>query len=148
MASLRRFNIGKRITILPRHPPSDHLPENTGTWPEDAVEVDDNIYLEFTAEPPEGKMRIAGENGLPVWGDLTPPTREEMIKAAEQQQQQLIDSAMQSVSVIQLKLQAGRILVDSEKAKLNAVLDYIDSVTAIDITAAPGSINWPFAPEV
>lgn len=122
--------------------------QRADTWPDDAVEVDDNIYLEFTAEPPKGKMRIAGEDGLPVWGDLTPPTREEMIKAAEQQQQQLIDFAMQSVSVIQLKLQAGRTLTDAEKAKLNAVLDYIDAVTAIDITTAPGNINWPLVPEV
>ncbi|EQC4543711.1 MULTISPECIES: tail fiber assembly protein [Enterobacterales] len=119
--------------------------QRAGTWPDDAVEVDDNIYLEFTAEPPEGKMRIAGENGLPVWGDLTPPTREEMIKVAEQQQQQLIDSAMQSVTVIQLKLQAGRILTDSEKAKLNAILDYIDAVTAANTTNAP-DIDWPTLP--
>lgn len=119
--------------------------QRADTWPDDAVEVDDNIYLEFTAEPPEGKMRIAGEDGLPVWGDLTPPTREEMIKAAEQQQQQLIDSAMQSVSVIQLKLQAGRTLTGAEKAKLNAVLDYIDAVTAVNTTNAP-DIDWPIYP--
>ncbi|ENA0202727.1 tail fiber assembly protein [Salmonella enterica] len=119
--------------------------QRAGTWPDDAVEVDDNVYLEFTSEPPEEKMRIAGENGLPVWGDLTPPTCEEMIKAAEQQQQQLIDSAMQSVSVIQLKLQAGRTLTNAEKALLNAVLDYIDAVTAVVLTTAP-DIDWPTLP--
>lgn len=119
--------------------------QRAGTWPDNAVEVDDNIYLEFTAKPPEGKKRIAGEDKLPVWRDLTPLTREEMIKAAEQKQQQLVDYAMQSVSIIQLKLQAGRMLMDSERAKLNAILDYIDAVTAANTNHAP-DIDWPAFP--
>lgn len=53
---------------------------------------------------------------------------------------------MQSISVIQLKLQAGRALSDAEKNKLNATLDYIDAVTVTDIATAP-DINWPFPPE-
>ncbi|HEM8615245.1 TPA: tail fiber assembly protein [Citrobacter amalonaticus] len=65
---------------------------------------------------------------------------------AELQRQQLISSAMQSISIIQLKLQAGRALSDAEKNKLNATLDYIDAVTATDTATAP-DINWPVPPE-
>ncbi|AUO63867.1 phage tail protein [Citrobacter freundii complex sp. CFNIH2] len=61
---------------------------------------------------------------------------------AELQRQQLISSAMQSISIIQLKLQAGRALSDAEKNKLNMTLDYIDAVTATDTATAP-DINWP-----
>ncbi|HCB3268642.1 tail fiber assembly protein [Citrobacter amalonaticus] len=68
------------------------------------------------------------------------------IAKAELQRQQLISVAMQSISVIQLKLQAGRALSDAEKNKLNATLDYIDAVTVTDIATAP-DINWPFPPE-
>ncbi|EFO4691568.1 tail fiber assembly protein, partial [Shigella dysenteriae] len=45
---------------------------------------------------------------------------------AKQQRQALIDEAMRSISVIQLKLQAGRKLTETEIAKLNATLDYIE----------------------
>lgn len=48
------------------------------------------------------------------------------VAAAKQQRQALIDEAMRSISVIQLKLQAGRKLTETEIAKLNATLDYIE----------------------
>ncbi len=69
------------------------------------------------------------------------------VAVAELQKQNLIDAAMQSISVIQLKLQAGRALNDAEKIKLNAVLDYIDAVTATDTSAAP-DISWPTPPDL
>ncbi|ELM9031604.1 tail fiber assembly protein [Escherichia coli] len=68
------------------------------------------------------------------------------IEAAEAQRQSLIDTAMASISLIQLKLQAGRKLTQTETTRLNAVLDYIDAVTATDTSAAPG-INWPEIPQ-
>lgn len=68
------------------------------------------------------------------------------VEAAEQQRQTLIDEAMASIGMIQLKLQAGRKLTPSETSKLNAVLDYIDAVTATDTSTAP-DINWPVPPE-
>ena len=69
------------------------------------------------------------------------------VEAAETQRRSLIDTAMASVSLIQLKLRAGRKLTDAETVKLNAVLDYIDAVTATDISTAP-DINWPKLPEI
>ncbi|EIQ2089380.1 tail fiber assembly protein [Escherichia coli] len=68
------------------------------------------------------------------------------VKAAEVQRQSLIDTAMASISLIQLKLQAGRKLTQTETIRLNAVLDYIDAVTATDTSTAPDVI-WPELPE-
>ncbi|WP_226571235.1 tail fiber assembly protein [Mangrovibacter yixingensis] len=68
------------------------------------------------------------------------------VSAAEQTRQQLIDTAMASINVIQLKLQAGRTLTDTETTKLNAMLDYIDTVNGVDTSTAP-DITWPDAPE-
>ncbi|EIN9670467.1 tail fiber assembly protein, partial [Escherichia coli] len=68
------------------------------------------------------------------------------VEAAEAQRQSLIDAAMASISLIQLKLQAGRKLTQAETTRLNAVLDYIDAVTATDASTAP-DINWPAPPE-
>ena len=68
------------------------------------------------------------------------------VDAAEAQRQSLIDAAMASISLIQLKLQAGRKLTQAETTLLNAVLDYIDAVTATDTSTAP-DIIWPEQPE-
>ena len=68
------------------------------------------------------------------------------VDAAEIQRQSLIDAAMNSVGLIQLKLQAGRKLTQEETTRLNAVLDYIDAVVATDTSTAPDVI-WPELPE-
>ncbi|HHU9744039.1 TPA: tail fiber assembly protein, partial [Escherichia coli] len=46
------------------------------------------------------------------------------VDAAEALRQSLIHTAMASISLIQLKLQAGRNLTQAETTRLNAVLDY------------------------
>lgn len=120
--------------------------ERAGTWPTDAVEVDAATFAEFTGEPQTGKVRIAGDDGKPAWGDVPAKSQAEMVAEAEETRQQLVDTAMQSVSTIQLKLQVGRTLTDAEATKLNIVLDYIDAVNAIDTTSAP-DIKWPIPPE-
>ncbi|HFI8668069.1 TPA: tail fiber assembly protein, partial [Escherichia coli] len=60
-----------------------------------------------------------------------PPTPErshdELVADAEQKKQSLIDAAMVNISVIQLKLQAGRKLTQEETTRLNVVLDYIEA---------------------
>ncbi len=83
-------------------------------------------------------------NGMVVQGEprIVPLTKE----SADAVRQSLIDLAVQSISVIQLKLQAGRPLTDSERVKLNSVLDYIDALNAIDTYKAP-DIDWPVMPE-
>ncbi|HEA3475408.1 TPA: tail fiber assembly protein [Escherichia coli] len=75
-----------------------------------------------------------------------PKTHDELLREAEAQRQSLIDAAMASISLIQLNLQAGRKLTQAETTRLNAVLDYIDAVTATDTSTAPDVI-WPELPE-
>ncbi|HAT3771624.1 TPA: tail fiber assembly protein, partial [Citrobacter freundii] len=54
-----------------------------GTWPDDAVAVDESVYTEFAAATtPAGKMRVAGADGMPEWGDIPAPTKEELIALA------------------------------------------------------------------
>lgn len=48
--------------------------EEAGTWPADAVAVDDSVYQEFAANiSPAGKMRAVGGDGMPVWMDIPEP---------------------------------------------------------------------------
>ncbi|MBW6090894.1 tail fiber assembly protein [Escherichia coli] len=80
------------------------------------------------------------------WVTDTEAQHSAAVEAAEAQRQSLIDAAMASISLIQLKLQAGRKLTQAETTRLNAVLDYIDAVTATDTRTAPDVI-WPELPE-
>ncbi|HBB9710528.1 TPA: tail fiber assembly protein [Escherichia coli] len=80
------------------------------------------------------------------WVTDTEAQHSAAVEAAEAQRQSLIDAAMASISLIQLKLQAGRKLTQTETTRLNAVLDYIDAVTATDTSTAPDVI-WPGLPE-
>ncbi|MCV5062120.1 tail fiber assembly protein [Escherichia coli] len=80
------------------------------------------------------------------WVTDTEAQHSAAVDAAEVQRQSLIDTAMASISLIQLKLQTGRKLTQAETTRLNAVLDYIDAVTATDTSTAPDVI-WPELPE-
>ncbi|WP_244578420.1 tail fiber assembly protein, partial [Escherichia coli] len=79
------------------------------------------------------------------WVTDTEAQHNAAVDAAEALRQSLIDAAMASISLIQLKLQAGRKLTQAETTRLNAVLDYIDAVTATDTSTAPDVI-WPELP--
>ena len=80
------------------------------------------------------------------WVTDTEAQHSAAVDAAEVQRQSLINTAMASISLIQLKLQAGRKLMQAETTRLNTVLDYIDAVTATDTSTAPDVI-WPELPE-
>ncbi|ARV32611.1 tail fiber assembly protein [Escherichia coli] len=80
------------------------------------------------------------------WVTDTEAQHSAAVDVAEAQRQSLIDAAMASISLIQLKLQAGRKLMQAETTRLNAVLDYIDAVTATNTSTAPDVI-WPELPE-
>jgi hypothetical protein len=36
----------------------------------DAVDVDDLMANQYIGDAPAGKVRVAGENGLPAWGGI------------------------------------------------------------------------------
>lgn len=129
------------------YPQSDiEIFKATGTWPDDAVLMSAEVFSEFFSElPPAGKIRTAGPDGLPAWTDIPKPSKGELINQAEQEKQRRIDDAMQSISVIQLKLQAGRKLTADETVKLNITLDYIEAVEALDTSTAP-DISWSTIP--
>lgn len=118
--------------------------EKAGTWPDKFVEVTDDEFAEFTGTAPVGKV-LASAAGKPEWIDIPAPTHDVLVSLAEQNRQSLIDSATRSISIIRLKLQAGRKLTEAETTRLNAVLDYIDSVEATDTSNAP-DIEWPISP--
>lgn len=72
-------------------------------------------------------------------------TQEECTADAELQKQGLIATAQQSITLLQTKLLMGRKLTTEEAEKVNNVLNYIESVSAVDTRTAP-DIEWPEMP--
>lgn len=116
-----------------------------------STETGDTKEITVPGDYPENTTTIAPLTPYDKWdGEKwvtdTEAQHSAAVEAAEAQRQSLIDAAMASISLIQLKLRAGRKLTQAETTRLNAVLDYIDAVTATDTSTAPDVI-WPELPE-
>ncbi|MEO3102967.1 tail fiber assembly protein [Escherichia coli] len=112
-----------------------------------STETGESKEIKAPGDYPENITTIAPLTPYDKWdGEKWVTDTEAQHGAAEAQRQSLIDTAMASISLIQLKLQAGRKLTQAETTRLNTVLDYIDVVTATDTSTAPDVI-WPELPE-
>lgn len=119
-----------------------YLDQFNESIPEDALEIIQEDYDALFEGQANGQMIVTGSDGKPALQEKPLPSHDVLVSLADQNRQSLINSAMQSVSALQLKLQAGRKLTADETSKLNAVLDYIDAVNAVNVSTAP-EIEWP-----
>lgn len=115
------------------------------SWPDDAVEIEDSVYQEFAAdEAPEGKIRVAGDDGLPAWGDIPLPTKEEQIAQAEAKKAELLaiaDAAIAPLSrAVRLKM-----ATDEETRNLEEWERYSVYLNRVKPEDAP-DIHWPETP--
>lgn len=117
-----------------------------GTLPDDAVEVSNEIYFEYT-ETPDGKYRQAGPNGLPVWINTPPLTQKEQTELANTEKESRIAQANEFINNKQWpgKAAIGRLKSD-ELSQYNLWLDYLDALEATD-TSNVTKIEWPVKPE-
>ena len=119
--------------------------EDANSWPDSFVEVSEDVYLKFTANPPKGKMRGTDADGMPSWVDVPPPTREELIQSLQIERQQLLAQADDVMRDWRTELMLDEIS-DDNKDKLSAWLAYKNKVKAVDVTTNPENVNWPVAP--
>ncbi|PQQ30552.1 phage tail protein [Photorhabdus luminescens] len=118
----------------------------SGSLPDDIIEVDFDIYQEYAANnAPEGKYRIAGQNGLPEWTDIPPPTKEELQQYVESKKQQFILEASQKIAPLQDAVDL-EIATKEEDAALLVWKKYRVMLNRIDISQAP-DIEWPEQPK-
>ncbi|NKG32131.1 tail fiber assembly protein [Erwinia rhapontici] len=121
-----------------------------GTWPPDAEEVTDDIANEFVFTTRVGKVRVAGNDGLPAWVDIPPLSDIEKLIIAEGKKDNLLAEATQKITVWQTKLLMGRKLTSAESTSLNLLMDYIDDLEAVDTSTASSTsqISWPAPPAI
>ncbi|HBI7073830.1 TPA: tail fiber assembly protein [Citrobacter freundii] len=122
---------------------ADYVDNNC--WPHDAINVSDSIYYDFSGTPPTGKQLIT-LNNMPAWGDIPPPTREELIAVAEYERQQLLTHADAVMLDWRTELMLGDIS-DTNRDKLSAWLAYKNEVKSADVTTDPEHVSWPVPPE-
>ncbi|WP_387689866.1 tail fiber assembly protein [Photorhabdus sp. RM71S] len=118
----------------------------SGSLPDDIMEVSIDIYQEYAANNvPEGKYRIAGQNGLPEWADIPPPTKEELQQYIESKKQQFIVEASQQIAPLQDAVDLG-IATKEEEAALLVWKKYRVMLNRID-TSQAADIEWPEQPK-
>ncbi|WP_332613563.1 tail fiber assembly protein [Enterobacter sp. 37] len=113
-----------------------------GTWPGFFVRVTDEDYRNLMEGLSLGKMIVPNKQCYPVLQERPEPSHDELIAETEEKRKALIEAAVQSIAVIQLKQMNGRTLTTKELTRLNDVLDYIEALEAIDTGTAP-DIVWP-----
>lgn len=118
--------------------------EKNGIWPVDIVEVDDDLMHEYSEIPPKGKKLGADNKGYPKWVSIPRPAKKQLVEQAEAQKQYLIAEVNAETQILQTKLALKRIK-PAELELLNAWLDYLDLLEAVDTSPAP-DIDWPQKP--
>ncbi len=108
----------------------------------DGVEVEESIFNEFTQDrSAAGLVRVAGNDGLPAWGEIPPRTSEELEADALSRKAALIAQATQVIDPLKDALDGGYI-DDEDKPKLVAWQKYRYALTKVD-AANP---TWPAVP--
>ncbi|MBD2815321.1 tail fiber assembly protein [Xenorhabdus sp. Flor] len=119
---------------------------DAGSWPDDGIVVSDQMYREFALTPPSReKIRVAGSNGLPVWGKMPPLTQEELQQEAEAEKRRLLSLAKEKIAIWQDAIDLD-MATNEEKAALLVWKKYRVLLNRVDCTNAPG-IDWPEQPE-
>lgn len=112
-----------------------------GSWPDDGVEVGEDVFNSFVTAP-EGKARVAGDDGMPAWADATTPTDEELKFMSESKKAALKVMADSEISWRQDAVDA-EIATDDEVTDLSAWKKYRVLLMRVD-TSNP---QWPEKPE-
>lgn len=102
------------------------------------VSITDEEWEELVIGQSSGMLISTDVNGRPT---LEKPTID-YVAVATSRKNEIIREAMQSINVIQMKMQSGRKLTSDEECVRDRVLDFIDEIEFLDLTKAP-DITFP-----
>ncbi|MDS0044331.1 tail fiber assembly protein [Enterobacter roggenkampii] len=117
---------------------------NAGWDIDELMPVDDAVFAEYSATPPDGKIRGISATGLPEWTDAPQLTTDEQIALAERKRQTLLAQANEITADWRTELELGMI-DDDDKVKLTTWMKYIKAVKVVDTSTAP-DVSWPTSP--
>lgn len=117
---------------------------NAGTLPSDIIEVDSEIYDEFS-QFKIGKIRVPNEKGMPSWGSKPKPSQKALIAIATEKKSELLLRSSDEIAPLQDAIDLN-IATDKELMLLNAWKQYRVDLNRIDTATAP-DITWPEKPQ-
>ncbi|MDK7757686.1 MULTISPECIES: tail fiber assembly protein [Providencia] len=117
---------------------------DAGTFPTDAKLVGNAVFDEFSQNK-EGKYRIAGRNDEPVWKNIPPKTKDEMVIEAEQIKRLLIAESSAEIAPLQYAVDLN-IATAEEVLRLTKLKEYNVLLSRVDTSAAL-DIEWPSVPD-
>ncbi|WP_334469087.1 tail fiber assembly protein [Arsenophonus sp. PmNCSU2021_1] len=119
---------------------------NAGSWDYNAKPVPESVYREFAlSEAPLGKMLGASENGDPIWVDIPPRPKKELIAEAEDKKSGLMQGATDAIIPLQDAVDL-EMATEDEITQLRNWKLYRLNVYRTDTSTAP-EIDWPKSPE-
>lgn len=124
---------------------ANSLKDSYSEWPEDATEVADKVFIQFNQAPPEGKIRVANNKGLPAWASLPPLSQEESIEQAKAKIDTLMSVAEERIRPLQYAQGLG-METEDESSQLKEWQIFSIMLNRIDPSTAP-DIEWPVMPE-
>lgn len=104
------------------------------------------VQVTYIGALKEGFVSASPATDFDVWNGKkwvtdTAAQQAAAVADAERYRVGLVNAALESIAVIQLKLQAGRALTADEQSQLDKTLDYIDTVNARSTDHLP--VDWP-----
>lgn len=103
----------------------------SGKWPSDATTVSDSTFLSFgCTNPPQGKMRAPGADGVPSWVDLPAPTAAETFASLQAD----ASTALSESDRVVLRCYEDGIAVPSDWVAYRRDLRALIAVTSVDST--------------
>lgn len=104
------------------------LKDSYSSWPDDGVEIDEDMYVEYAGPAPEGKVRKPNKKGYPEWVDVPPPTSEQINEYKKNDIISKIETIKTETVFLHLKLLLERIS-DDERENLKTMIDEIEKLT-------------------
>lgn len=125
-----------------------HVYQEAGTWPSDAIEAPDEMFQAFAInQAPAGKVRGAGEDGLPVWTDAPTPSNAQLVAEASAERSYRMQVATTEIAPLQDAVDLDD-ATDAEKSLLMEWKQYRVALNRIEQQAGyPADIDWPVAPQ-
>lgn len=122
----------------------DDYKNSTDGWPDDAVEIETEVYQQLITGLSSGKIITADDKGLPVLADRPGPTKEQLIATADNERQSLLTTATAKIAPLQDAADLD-MATDDEKSALTAWKKYRVLLNRVDTSTAP-AITWPDQP--
>ncbi|MFM2482788.1 phage tail assembly chaperone [Celerinatantimonas sp. YJH-8] len=112
----------------------------SGTWPDDLIDIEADIFDEYTGIAPDGKQRQSDPDGHPCWADLPQPTddQKQAAQAAviRSRRDALVDRVSREINRLEDKNQ--------DASPWRAYREQLRNVPEQD--GFPFTVTWPDAP--